>query len=84
MLNPTRMTQLALTVVAFGALVGCGKAAPVQQPHPALVNDSLTRAPGQNAHQTVAGQTQQAREAEANRADNQRTRQPGPGHDHED
>lgn len=84
MLNPTRLTQLALTIVAFGALVGCGKAAPVQQLHPALVDDSLTRGPGQHAKQSVIGQTQQAREAEANRADNSRVGQPGPADDQAD
>ena len=81
MFHPTRMTQLVLTVVALGALAGCGKAAPVQQ-HPGLIDDAITRRPAESAQQTIAVDTQRARETQADRAENQRASQPGPGHDH--
>ena len=69
-MSPNRLTKLALTLVALGALAGCGKAAPLQaEQHPALVNDSLTRGAAQGAQRMVVDQQQQARDAEARRAE---------------
>jgi hypothetical protein len=64
-MSPNRLTQLALTLVALGALAGCGKAAPLQaEQHPGLVNDSLTRGAAMGAQRMVVDQQQQARDAE--------------------
>ena len=60
------VTQLALVLVALGALAGCGKA-PAVQPVPGLVDDVLTRKPLQSATKLQAEQEQENREAQTKR-----------------
>lgn len=71
------MLKLAMTAAVLGALVGCGKAAPVQRE---LVIDSVfTKLPAENARKEITIQEQEQRDSDTDKPET--TRVGGPGND---